>query len=265
VTEEVAPTLVFLPARLVEGTRHGSFVVIVRTRDEFLRWLREPLPGAEWLHVEGLLSDQEVWAVAAQGTSRLPLDVLVSDPAAEFASLYRLADVRIVRNVRVTIPAKPGLMKALRLAASLQLPVRILPGQPSPEVLTELQAALEFYLHDPAVEAPVEFFHSLLAAMRGEDADSLWSILEKDPAVFTHTDDDRHALFPRDFAETWLRSLIAEGAECAECRWLALCGGYFKWPDPAYACAGVTTLFATLEAAAEEMQHDLAAQEEIAQ
>lgn len=264
-TEEVAPTLVFLPAGLAEEKRDGSFVVIVRSRDDFLRWLREPLPGAEWLQVEGLLGDQEVWAVAAQGTSKLPLDVLVSDPGAEFASLYRLADVRIVRNVRVTIPAQPGLMKALRLAASLQLPVRILPGQSSPEALAELQAALEFYLHDPAVEAPVECFHSLLAAMRSDDADSLWSILEKDPAVFTHTDDDGRAIFPHDFADARLRSLLEEGAECADCRWLALCGGYFKWPDPAYACAGVKTLFATLETAADEMQRDLAAQEEPAQ
>ena len=66
---------------------------------------------------------------------------------------------------RVTILARPGLLKAVKLAAALSLPVRVLPGQPTAEVLAELKEALDFYLHAPTVEAPVEFFHSLLAIM----------------------------------------------------------------------------------------------------
>jgi len=81
--------------------------------------------GVEWLQVEGLIGDPEVWALAAQGAIDIPLDVVLDDPATEFSSLYRLVDVRLARSVRLTIPAKPGLMKALRMAASLSLPVRI--------------------------------------------------------------------------------------------------------------------------------------------
>ena len=40
--------------------------------------------------------------------------LVLGDPASEFSALYRLVDVRIVRGVRVTIPAKPGFMKAVR-------------------------------------------------------------------------------------------------------------------------------------------------------
>ena len=47
--------LAFLPAALAEEYRDGPFVVIVRTREEFSRWLRDPTPGVEWLQVEGLL------------------------------------------------------------------------------------------------------------------------------------------------------------------------------------------------------------------
>lgn len=254
--------LLFLPSSLAADTRAGAFVVVIRSRDEFLRWLHDPLQGAEWLEVEGLLGDQDVWAVAAQAPSKLPLDVVVSDPAGEFALLYRLVDVRIVRNVRVTIPVLPGFIKAVRLAASLQLPVRLLPGQPSEAILAELDEAAEFYLYNPAVEAPIEFFHSLFAAMRGADTGWLWSILEQDPAIFARTDDDGRTFTSPDFVATHLGNLIEQGAECAGCRWQAWCAGYFKQPDPTYRCDGVKKIFSTFEAAAEEMKRDLAAQEE---
>jgi hypothetical protein len=231
--------------------------VVVRTREEFARWLREPAPGVEWLQVEDLLQDREVWAMAAQGTSRLPLDVILADPAAQFSSLYRLVDARIVRSVRVTMPATPGFMKALRLAASLQLPVRLIPGQPSAETLVELTEAALFYLHDPMVETPVEFFHSLLASLReAGGTDTLWLMLEQDPKLFV-----REASRPRDFVEKHLERLVEQGAECATCRWQTVCAGYFKWPDPAYECAGVKQLLGSIQSAADEIGRDLASQE----
>ena len=198
--------------------------------------------------------------MAAQGTSKVPFDVILTDPATEFSGLYRLVDVRIVREVRVTMPAIPGFMKALRLAAALQLRVRLLPGQPSAEALAELTEAAHFYLHDPMVETPVEFFHSLLAAFRGMGDGTLWRFLEEDPADRSRGDAVSHALHAPDSVETHLARLLRDGAECATCRWQSVCAGYFKWPDPTYDCAGVKQLFATLEAAAEEIGHDLASQ-----
>jgi hypothetical protein len=112
-----------------------------------------------------MLGDPEAWREAAHNDSHIPLDVVLSDPALEFSDLYRLVDACAVSAIRVTIPAAPGLTKAIRLAAALRLPVRVLPGQPTAEALEELHNALEFYLHEPTVEAPVEFFHSLLATM----------------------------------------------------------------------------------------------------
>ena len=261
VSQEPDASLLFLTAALAEGHRDGSCVVIVRTREEFVHWLREPVPGVEWLQVEGLLGDQEVWATAAQGAASPALDVILADPAAEFSGLYRLVDVRIVREVRVTIPATPGFMKALRLAAALQLRVRLLPGQPSAEALAELTEAAHFYLRDPMVETPVEFFHSLLAAFRGMGDGTLWRFLEEDPAVFSHRNAAGRAVHAPDFVATHLARLLNDGAECATCRWQPICAGYFKWPDPTYDCAGVKQLFATLEAAAEEIGRDLASQE----
>ena len=169
------------------------------------------------------------------------------------------------------MPARPGFLKAVRLAASLGLPVRLLPGQPSTEALQELAEALAFYLHDPMVEAPIEFFHSALAWMRRSQTGSLWIIIEEDPAVFRHCDSSGQPELPRasrpfadeasshGFVESHLARLIDEGAECATCPWQLLCQGYFKWPNPEYSCHGVKQLFGALGAAADEIEQDLAA------
>jgi hypothetical protein len=261
VSQEPDASLAFLTAVQAEGHRDGACVVIVRTREEFTHWLRAPAPGVGWLQVEGLLGDPEVWAMAAQGAATPALDVILADPSADFSGLYRLVDVRIVREVRVTMPAAPGFMKALRLAAALQLPVLLLPGQPCAETLAELTEAAHFYLRDPMVETPVEFFHSLLAAFLGMGDGTLWQFLEEDPAVFSRRDAAGRALQAPDHVETHLARLLEDGAECVTCRWQSVCAGYFKWPDPNYPCAGVKQLFATLEAAADEIGRDLASQE----
>jgi hypothetical protein len=270
VPQEAYQSLRFLPTPVAEGAEDRPFVAIVRSREELCQYLREPLRGLEWLQVEGLLGDPEAWASAAHGASQVPLDVVLSNPATEFSDLYRLVDVCAVREVRVSMPAAPGFLKAVKLAASLRLPVRVLPGQPTSEVLAELTEALGFYLHGAMVETPVEFFHSLLAAACGADTGSLWMILEEDPAAFLHYDAEGHIQLPRSggfrlaeispeaFVEHHFKNLVEQGAECATCPWQQACRGYFKWPDAAYSCAGVKQLFSIIKAAAAEIEQDLA-------
>ena len=269
VSKEAYRSLRILPSALAE-TEEKPFVAIVRNRVEFLRWLRDSPPGLMWLQVEGMLGDSEAWAEAAHNASHVPLDVMLSDPASEFSDLYRLVDACAAREVRVTVPAAPGLAKVVRLAAALRLPVRVLPGQPAAEVLEELHEALEFYLHEPMVETPVEFFHSLLATMSGGDAGSLWMILEEDPKAFQLFDANGQARLPRagdsgpvtmacaGFVETHLSSLIAQGAECATCPWQQQCRGYFKWPNALYSCEGIKQLFSSIQMAGNEIRKELA-------
>jgi hypothetical protein len=251
-----------VPAETVSGRQgKGPFVVIVRSRDELVRWLCDPPDGLQWLQVEGLLGDREAWALAAQNVSDVPLDVILAAPAAEFSDLYCLVEVSAARDVRVSMPAVPGFLKAVRLAASLGLPIRLFASQPSAETIAEIAAALDFYLHDPVVEAPVEFFHAVLAWMLGAPTASLWRIVEEDPAVFRHYDAGGRFRGPRavqtsrqetsapDFVQAHLARLVAGGAECATCRWQPVCQGYFKWPYPGYSCQGVKQLFSTIRAA----------------
>ncbi len=252
VAETPLPALRYLTAEVAESCTDASYVVIVRTPDEFSRWLLYPKPGAVLLQVEGLIGDPQGWALAAQGTQPIPLDVVLDDPATEFSALYRLVDVRNSRPVRVTIPARPGFMKALRLAVSLSIPVRLLPGQPDAALLAELGEAADFYLRDTMVEVPVEFFHSLLAVFFGSETGTLWDFLEQDPDPASSCDDS---------VATYLAQIVASGGECATCPWQAVCAGYFKYPDATYDCAGVKQSFTALEAAADEIKRDLAGAE----
>jgi hypothetical protein len=258
VPEELFPLIALLSSATAVDYCDGPFIVIVKTREEFSHWLGNEMPGLECIQVEGLIGDPETWALAAQGTDEIPLDVVLDDPATEYSALYRLVDVRMVRPVRVTVPAKPGFLKALRLAASIQIPVRLLPGQPDTETVIELIAAANFYLRDSMVEAPMEFFHSVFAVFRGMGEGTLWDFLEEEPGVCLRQDGDGRPLRAPDSIETHLAGLLQEGAECVECRWQSICAGYFKYPDPTYACIGVKEVFASLESAAEEITRDLA-------
>jgi hypothetical protein len=273
VSQENNQPLRFVPSALGEAQGDLPFVAVVRSREELCRWLHDPVPGLQWIQAEGILGDSGAWTEAAQGDSGVPIDVVLSDPASEFSDLYRLVDACSVRDIRATIPAAPGLLKAVKLAVALRLPVRILPGQPTAEGLAEIGEVLDLYLHGPMVEAPVEFFHTLLAAMSGADTDSLWMILEEDPAAFLHFDADGRArlpgsgafdwgeISPADFVESRLRSLVEQGAECATCPWQQPCRGYFKWPNPSYTCERIKQLFSIIQAAAEEIARDLASGE----
>jgi len=210
----------------------------------------------QWIQVENLLDEPEVWATAARKGNDVALDVIVSDPAAQYAAIYRLVDVRNVRPVRVTIPVAEGFLKSLRLAVSVHLPVRLLPGQPGPKAISELEEALEYYLHDPMVEVPVEFFHSMLAQARGGSGPDLWVVTEQDPDVFALPD----WTSPEEvgFVDQHFKQLEAAGAECVTCPWKVVCRGYFKFPDPEYSCAGIIPLFDRIGQAGAELKKDLA-------
>ena len=164
----------------------------------------------------------------------------------------------------MTIPVKEGVLKALRLAASIHLPVRLLPGQPDASEQAELEEALEFYLRDPMVEAPVEYFHSVLASLQAEEPATLWMALEADPAKYLHLDEEgrpelqpgKPVVDPANHVRDHVARMVEE-TECRDCRWLGFCQGFFKDPDPDYSCKGVIRVFEKLEGAAEEMRRDL--------
>ncbi|WP_295456250.1 hypothetical protein [uncultured Thiodictyon sp.] len=190
----------------------------------------------------------------------LALDLVMADPATELPLLYRCTGLIDRHPVRVTIPLMPGLARAVKLAVSLGFSVRLLGHQPTPDGVTEALQALDGYLHNTTVARPVEPFHSVLLGFLNDSPLGLWSLLEQDPDEIRILDDQGTVSPDQGPASvtTWCDTLVADGAECRGCPYLRPCGGYFKWPQTDYDCAGVKALFAGLRAAADELRQGLA-------
>ncbi|MEA3277142.1 MAG: hypothetical protein U9Q81_18020 [Pseudomonadota bacterium] len=201
----------------------------------------------------------------------LGIELVLDSPAEDFARLYDYARLLDNHPARVLLPVEPGFEKAVKLAASLQFAVRLQVGQPTAPLIESLAQLLDDYLHRPTVGQPIEYFHSVLLGLCHRQPISLWAIQEEDPALVRHVDPGGEerlpgklagadvGVLPEAFVEQWANRLRSEGAECAECPFFAPCLGYFKWPRRDYDCAGVKTLFHTLQQAADALRADIAA------
>lgn len=201
----------------------------------------------------------------------IPVDIVLTDPENEYPKLYEYSRVFSEVPVRVTIPVKPGFQKAVKLAASLGLAIKLDPNQPEPDLADALQAVLDSYLHHAGVSQPIEYLHSILLAFYHNTPASLWTIQEEDPAVYRYVHDSGvEALSPRfpagavsgelgTFLDRFQADLLDHGAECSRCEYFPVCGGYFKWPNAAYRCDGVQRIFRTLRDAAGELRQDAVA------
>lgn len=229
----------------------------------------EDLDHLAYVQLSSLPSDTDClihWA------KNLAFELLLDDPAKDFARLYRYAKLLDNHPVRVSLPVVTGFEKAVKLALSLHFAVRLQISQPTPELIEQLTRLLDDYLHRPTVSQPIEYFHSVLLGLCHREPVSLWAIQEEDPALIRYIDDQGDERLPGKLAEAeagsddpaafvdrWRGNLLAEGAECADCPFFALCLGYFKWPHRDYDCGGVKSLFHTLQQAADELRRDVAA------
>lgn len=199
----------------------------------------------------------------AQG---LPLELVMTDPATEFPLLYQHTNLLDNHPVRVAIPVRAGFGKAVKVAIALNFAVRLEIGQPEPALIEELSEMAQFYLRQPTVAQPVEFFHSTLLGFYHNDPAPLWVVLDDDPVAQRYVGDDGAQGLPARLARVEIavdsaeeiEKLLTASEECQLCEFLGSCGGYFKWPKGDYECAGVKRLFGVLRQAADELRSDLA-------
>lgn len=234
------PILASVAASRAADTEADGWIVRVLDADDLGRLAGLPAERVAWVEVPLDLAHR-------RELDEFSVDVLLTDPAAQAPHLYRLARLRDPHLPRLSIPAAPGLAQAAAIGMALGFPLRLLPIQPGPQALAELEATLERYLHDPQVSEPVEPFHSALAALLHGEPTTLWDAVERDPAWFR-----REPPEPADL-----------GPECVSCPVGSWCAGWFKWPDPDYDCAGVLRLFAQLERTALSLRADLAEAREL--
>ena len=147
-----------IPVQLVPAYRGRA--VLVRAQDP--TELVQALPDGD---LEKLVSVQllsltaDVDALADWGYG-VPVDLVMLSPSTEFTLLYRHAKLLDKHPVRVSIPALPDLLKAVKVASALGFIVKLDIGQPGPAAVDAMQLVLDFYLHHTSVSQPVEFFHT---------------------------------------------------------------------------------------------------------
>ncbi len=258
-----------VPAALVETFRGRKLVV--RSRDSAeLQDALVTLNPDDLLYLQ-LLSPTTTTDGLLQRGEGVPIDIVMSSPETEFPQLYHFAELLERHPVRVSIPVVPGFSKAVKLAVSLNLAVKLEVAQPELALVEEMMQVLEYYLHHSTVTQPIDYFHSMLLAFYHKDPATLWMMQEEDPAYFRYITEHGEETVAKRIAgmalqderspvdEKFSWELVAKEQECGHCEFREHCAGYFKWPRKEFSCDGVKTLFRTLWDAAGELQQDLGA------
>lgn len=218
------------------------------------------LENVQYLQLLSADTDPEsIESLSALGRG-IPVDIVIGDPAVEFPLLYNFSKLIDKHPVRASISVTTGFSKAVRLALALRFAVKLDVGQPGPELIDELHEVLDLYLHGSKVSQPVEYFHSMFLSAYREEPASLWIVQEDDPDYFRYVTDDGLERISFRFGETGVNNAAGSTAEleCDSCEFFGKCGGYFKWPDRSYDCAGVRSIFRTIEAEAAELRRNVA-------
>jgi hypothetical protein len=263
------PLVYNIPARHIESYRGRNVIIRSSTTNDIVDCLGRADPSAVRF-IQLLDTPSDTSDLEACGES-LPIEIVLRDPVAEFSQLYNYTNLIDTHPVRVAMPVLPGFSKAAKLAVSLDFAVKLEMDQPDSLLLEELTGLLDFYLHRTSVRQPIEFFQSVLLSFYRSEPVSLWEIAEEDPSLVRYiTGDGEETISKRfaganlagdlkDFVDRFGQELLTEKRECHACEFFNRCGGYFKWPDKSYDCAGIRKLFSTLSSAAAEVKHDLAA------
>lgn len=258
-----------IPVTMIEAYHEREIIVRSNDPSQIIQKLAthnlERIAYLQILGTGGNLDDLLRWE------EPIPVDLVIENPEVDLPLLYRYSPLLVDRPVRISVPVAPGFAKVVKLALSLNFPVKLEPSQPGPERVEELLHVADHYLHQSAVSQPVEYIHSLFWAFYHAEPVSLWAVQEEDPSRNRFVTDHGVETISKRFAGVALKhdltsflkgftqELLSEKLECGDCRFFEVCLGYFKWPAKGYRCDGVKTVFQMLSKAAEELKKDLSA------
>ena len=271
--------MLFAPVQLAEKFPGHRLVARSDDPSSFQEHLNnDAMERIEYLQLTNLEADP---SPLMKWDSVLPIELVMREPGREFPRLYAYARLLDRGPVRVSIPVAEGVEKAVKLAASLHFSVKIIPGQPEPDQVLRLLRLADFYLTNPAIAQPIEFFHGLFFAMVNNSDTTLWEILEKEPTRFCFVTDDGQTaareplqlpvleIPPEKEAEIisgrtetvhlQSQAVMNRHKTCAACTYFQWCRGFFKYPAADYSCTAVFPLFEHLFTAAAELKQDLSA------
>jgi hypothetical protein len=254
-----------VPASLVDSFRNEKVVIRSKNAAELVHSLAEV--GQDRLVYLQLLSVEDA-ATLLKLSEPVLLD-LVMQADSEFSYLYRFAELGKFHPIRVTVPLSPGCTRTVKLAISLDFPVKLHVTRLDDTLVDELTGILEYYLYHRTASQPIDFFHSVLTAFYLNQAVTVWDIQEENPSLFRYVTDSGRIEFPRPllttygpddgtcFLDDYKLQLLLEQGDCSACLYFSICLGYFKIPDKNFDCKGVKKLFQMIKDACTELKNCL--------
>ena len=255
-----------VPAALASQFGARQLVIRSHTPSELIRCAQDSsLPNILCFQLVSLVPDAHCFL---NDLAPLPLELVLEEPNEEFPLLYNYADLVRRGQRSVVVPLVEGFAKAVKVAGALNFGVRMEIGDLSLVPWDELASTLDYYLHNPLVTQPIEFFHSAVVGFYRCQSVSLWEIQQESPKFHAYVQDDGTVVLSKrlsnipvlDSDDQFLRvlseRLLSSGYECADCGYFDWCGGYFKMPDPNYSCHQAKILFSRLMEAAADLKSD---------
>ncbi len=117
-----------IPAKLIDDYRGLNVIVRSSAPDEIVNCLKRADP-TNIRFIQLLSTPGDTSALEGCG-QQLPIEIVLKDPAAEYAKLYNYPNLLDTHPVRIAIPVLPGFSKAVKLAVSLDLAVKLELEQP---------------------------------------------------------------------------------------------------------------------------------------
>jgi hypothetical protein len=254
-----------IPVSLVDSFRNERVVIRSKNASELVESLAEV--GQDQLVYLQLLSVGDA-ATLSKLSEPVRLD-LVMQAESEFSCLYRFAELGKFHPIRVTVPLSLGCTRTVKLAVSLDFPVKLHVTRLDDMLVDELTGILEYYLHHRTASQPIDFFHSVLTAFYLNQAVTVWDIQEDNPSLFRYVTESGRIEFPRllstsygpkdgtCFLDDYKMQLFLEQGDCSACLYFSICLGYFKIPDKNFDCKGVKKLFQMIKDVSTELKDSL--------
>ena len=198
----------------------------------------------------------------------------------EAAQIYTSSWMSDRFNLGVLMDIDVGLLQGVRIVTSAGVSVMLNPD----EVYDtgELLSVLHYYLHEPHLQVPVEFFHSLFNAYLNNTPVSLEEMYPESPDTFLYVDElgrisgsARLACAGEFFGEVRdsltldttcnaykslldrRKNIFLSGSACASCEHFDVCGAYLRFVEKEFDCDPFKKTFEQIKAKAREFAEDL--------
>lgn len=197
------------------------------------------------------------------------VDVVLRNTGVGNARLEKFAQLRPARNVVAIVPVAPGFDQLTRQATGSGLPVVLRIEALEDFDCEKVLELLNYYVHSPWQDQPIEFFHSMTRGFLTQQPVSMWQIMREDPSEYRYVmDDGTEAISKRlsrlkvecdlgEFLQRLESDLLLERGECARCGFFQNCRGYFTVPDRQFSCTGVKKIFRTLKDKVAEIRREV--------